>query len=87
MAKNLVIVESPCKGSFFMSKKLTSGIVRFSTALGDTLSVSIFDLLGKLVQPAQVIQSELNISGLVPGIYFVKIDQGVNSITKKLLVN
>ena len=64
-----------------------SGIVRFSTALGDTLSVSIFDLLGKLVQPAQVIQSELNISGLVPGIYFVKIDQGVNSITEKLLVN
>ena len=65
----------------------SSGVVKFSTALGDTLIVSVFDLLGKLVQPAQVIQSELNISSLKPGVYFVRMEQGANSITKKLLVN
>ena len=59
-----------------------SGIVKFSTALGDALRVSVFDLLGKLVIPVQTIQSELNISGLTPGMYFAKIDQGANSIKK-----
>ena len=63
-----------------------SGIVKFSTALGEALSVSVFDLLGKLVMPVQTIQSELNISSLKPGMYFAKIDQGANSITKKFLV-
>ena len=91
---NLYLYTAPTAGiddhslsSVKMHPNPASGIVKFSTALGDTLSVSIFDLLGKLVQPAQVIKSELNISGLNPGMYFAKIDQGANSITKKLLVN
>ncbi|MDA9970434.1 T9SS type A sorting domain-containing protein [Flavobacteriaceae bacterium] len=77
-------------GSSLSSVKMypnpASGIVKFSTALGDALSVSVFDLLGKLVIPVQTIQSELNISNLNPGVYFVRMEQGASSITKKLLV-
>ena len=64
-----------------------NGIVKFSTYSSELLSVSVYDLLGKQVIPAQTVKSELNISSLYPGVYFVKMDQGLNSITKKLLVN
>jgi hypothetical protein len=64
-----------------------NGIVKFSTTSSELLSVSVYDLLGKQVIPAQTVKSELNISSLYPGVYFVKMDQGLNSITKKLLVN
>ena len=64
-----------------------SGFVKFSSALSKTLNVSVFDLLGKLVIPVQNIQSQLNISSLTSGVYFVKMDQGSNSLTKKLIVN
>ena len=64
-----------------------NGIVRFSTASSEFLYVSVFNLLGKQVMPVQTIQSELNISSLNTGVYFVKMDQGSNTVTKKLLVN
>ena len=64
-----------------------NGIVRFSTASSEFLNVSVYNLLGKQVMPVQTIQSELNISGLNTGVYFVKMDQGSNTVTKKLLVN
>ncbi|MDB9873879.1 T9SS type A sorting domain-containing protein [Flavobacteriaceae bacterium] len=90
---NLYLYTAPTAGlddyslsSIKMHPNPASGIVKFSTALGDALSVSVFDLLGKLVIPVQTIQSELNISNLNPGVYFVRMEQGASSITKKLLV-
>jgi len=79
-------LEDPSLSSVKMYPNPASGIVKFSTALGDALSVSVFDLLGKLVISVQTIQSELNISNLNPGVYFVRMEQGASSITKKLLV-
>ncbi len=73
--------------SIKMHPNPASGIVKFSTTLGDALSVSVFDLLGKQVIPVQTIKSELNISALNPGMYFVNMVQGASSVTKKLLVN
>ena len=63
------------------------GVVKFSTASSELLRVSVYDLLGKQVIPIQTVKSELNISSLYPGVYFVKMDQGTKSVTKKLLVN
>ena len=79
-------LEDPSLSSVKMHPNPASGIVRFATASSEVLSVSVFDLLGKEVMPAQTIQSELSITGLNPGIYFVKMEQGASSITKKLLV-
>ena len=72
--------------SLKMHPNPASGIVKFATASSEVLSVSVYDLLGKEVMPAQTIQSELNISSLNPGMYFVKMEQGASSLTKKLLV-
>lgn len=63
-----------------------NGVVYFSTSVNDALTVSVFDLLGKQVMDAQNVQSQLNISSLNPGMYFVKMTQGSNVSTKKLLV-
>ena len=90
---NLYLYTAPTAGiddhslsSVKMHPNPASGTVKFATALGDALSVPVYDILGKLVMPVQTIQSELNISGLNPGMYFVKMEQGANSLTKKLLV-
>ena len=63
-----------------------NGVVYFSTTANDALTVSVFDLLGKQVMDAQNVQSQLNISSLNPGMYFVKMTQGASSATKKLVV-
>ena len=63
-----------------------NGIVYFSTTTNDALSVSVFDMLGKQVMEAQNVQSQLNISSLNPGMYFVKMTQGSSTSTKKLVV-
>ena len=63
------------------------GVVNISTPTNAALEVSVHDLLGKLVIPVQTIQSQLNISSLNPGMYFVNMKQGTNTATKKLLVN
>ena len=64
-----------------------NGVVRFSTVTNEALEVSVYDLLGKQVIPARTVQSELNISSLNPGMYFVNMKQGTSVATKKLLVN
>ena len=63
------------------------GVVNISTPTNAALEVSVHDLLGKLVIPVKTIQSQLNISSLNPGMYFVNMKQGTNTATKKLLVN
>jgi hypothetical protein len=80
-------LDEPSLNSIKMHPNPAIGIVKFSTTLGDALSVSVFDLLGKQVIPVQTIKSELNISALNPGMYFVNMVQGASSVTKKLLVN
>lgn len=47
--------------------------------------VEIFDVLGKSVLKATVVK-ELNISSLSSGVYLIKIKEGENSVTRKLVV-
>jgi hypothetical protein len=63
------------------------GVVNFSSASNVALDVAVYDMLGKSVLRANAVQSQLNISSLNPGMYFVKMTQGSNVSTKKLLVN
>ena len=63
------------------------GFVNFSSASNLALDVAVYDMLGKQVLRAEDVQSQLNISSLNPGMYFVNMTQGSNVSTKKLLVN
>ena len=79
-------LEDHSLSSVKMHPNPANGVVKFSTATPESLSVSVYDLLGKQVIPAHTVQSELNISNLNSGMYFVNIKQGASSLTKKLLV-
>jgi len=79
-------VEDISANAVKMYPNPANGVVYFSTSVNDALTVSVFDLLGKQVMDAQNVQSQLNISSLNPGMYFVKMTQGASSATKKLVV-
>jgi len=78
-------------GSSLSSVKMhpnpAKGVVNFSSASNVALDVAVYDMLGKQVLRANAVQSQLNISSLNPGMYFVNMTQGSNVSTKKLLVN
>ena len=59
----------------------------FSSLLNSNISVVIYDMLGKEVLRSEHVQSQLDISILKPGMYLLNFIQGINTQTKKLLVN
>ena len=61
-------------------------VINISSASNEAFGVSVYDLLGKQVLRSENVKSQLNISSLNPGLYFVNMTQGSNSSTQKLLV-
>ena len=61
--------------------------INFSSLLNSNISVVIYDMLGKEVLRSENVQSQLDISILKPGMYLLNFIQGINTQTKKLLVN
>ena len=80
-------IDDHSLGAVRMYPNPANGVVKFTTVSKDALEVSIYDLLGKEVMPLQNVQTELNISSLTTGMYFIKMSQAGSSVTKKLLVN
>ena len=56
------------------------------TALNSDINVSIIDVLGKEVINSKVSNNAVNISGLNPGMYIVKITEEGKTSTKKLII-
>ena len=79
-------VEDFSVNSIKMYPNPAKGFVNFSSASDLALDVAVYDLLGKEVLRANAVQSQLNISSLNPGMYFVNMTQGTKVSTKKLLV-
>ena len=61
--------------------------VSFYSVSNAVLEVAIYDMLGKQVLRSDRVQSQLNISSLHPGMYFVNMTQGTRVTLKKLVVN
>ncbi len=62
-------------------------VVQFSKNSNENLDIQIFDILGKSLIAVKNIQSEVNISTLRTGVYFVQMTLGTKATTKKLIVN
>ncbi|WP_396217370.1 T9SS type A sorting domain-containing protein [Flavobacterium sp.] len=56
------------------------------TALNSDINVAIIDVLGKEVINSKVSNNAVNISGLTPGMYIVKITEEGKTSTKKLII-
>ncbi|WP_053992763.1 T9SS type A sorting domain-containing protein [Mangrovimonas sp. TPBH4] len=64
-----------------------SGIVTISTANQGDISVTVYDVLGKNVLNTDVLNGQLNVSTLAPGLYLLQLEQNNASVTKKLIIN
>jgi hypothetical protein len=71
----LKMYPNPAKNNLFIE-----------TALNSDINVSVIDVLGKEVINSKVSNNAVNISGLTPGIYIVKITEEGKTSTKKLII-
>jgi len=65
---------------------VSNGKIYITTKENLTKDIEIFDVLGKKILSTSLFGKELNISKLTPGIYILKIKEGSNSATRKLVV-
>lgn len=48
--------------------------------------IEVYDVLGKKILQANLTGKELNITGLTPGVYIIKIKEGEATATRKLII-
>jgi hypothetical protein len=71
----LKMYPNPAKNNLFIE-----------TALNSDINVSIINVLGKEVINSKVSNNAVNISGLTPGMYIVKVTENGKTSTKKLII-
>ncbi len=69
-----------------ISPNPSKGLVNIVTSLNGELQVNVFDIYGKEVINTKVIDNFLNVSNLASGIYIIKITEGGNTATRKLVI-
>ncbi|MDC3242071.1 T9SS type A sorting domain-containing protein [Flavobacteriaceae bacterium] len=62
------------------------GYVNITSTNGGTINAKVFDILGKKVIDASFENNRLDVNQLKTGIYIIKMTQGTNSTTKKLVI-
>ncbi|WP_339751495.1 T9SS type A sorting domain-containing protein [uncultured Winogradskyella sp.] len=73
--------------SFLLYPNPTStGSITITSVSNDTISVKVYDILGKQVKNETLTNNTLNVSNLKSGIYIIKITQNNTSTTKKLVI-
>ena len=73
---NLTVYPNPVSGDkIYITAK--------STGAKD---IEIFDVLGKKVMQTTVSNKELNVTALTPGMYIIKITEGEQRATRKLII-
>ncbi len=80
-------IDDYTKTTVKMFPNPANGVVNFSSATNAVLKVAVYNMLGKQVLRSDRVQTQLNISTLQPGMYFVNMTQGTQTTTNKLLVN
>lgn len=73
----LKIYPNPVKG----------GLLYIDTQNQSEKNISIFDVLGKQVINVATASNSVNVSNLKDGVYFVKINEGGKTATRKLVIN
>ncbi len=61
-------------------------VVYVTTARNSGKDITVYDIFGKVVLRDRITTNVLNISRLVPGVYFLQVEENNNSMTRKLVV-
>jgi hypothetical protein len=80
------VQDNAIEGLNFYPNPVTNGKLYITSKNNEDKQIAIFDVLGKKVFQVLLTSKELNISSLSPGIYFIKIEEGDASTTRKLIV-
>ena len=80
-------IEDFSVNSIKMFPNPAKDVVQFSKKSNEPLDIQIFDMLGKSLIAHKNVQSEVNISSLRTGVYFVQMTLGTKATTKKLVVH
>lgn len=78
--------SSVIEGLNLYPNPVTNGKVYISTKNDSNKEIIIFDLLGKKVLQTLMNSKELNVSGLNPGVYIIKINEENATATRKLII-
>jgi Secretion system C-terminal sorting domain len=65
---------------------VSNGRVFITSKSNDEKDIRIFNVIGKLVIQASLTTKELNVSSLPPGVYIIKITEGEQRATRKLII-
>lgn len=83
-------VKTPASGTItdltIYPNPVSNGKIYITTKENLTKDIEIFDVLGKKVLSSSLFGKELNISKLTQGIYILKIKEGNDSATRKLVI-
>ena len=63
-----------------------NGHVYITSKTNEPKDIEIFDVLGKRVIQTTIATKELNVSTLSPGVYIIKIREGEQRATRKLII-
>ncbi|MGB5236231.1 MAG: T9SS type A sorting domain-containing protein [Flavobacteriaceae bacterium] len=61
-------------------------VVYVTTSNNSGKDITIYDIFGKVVLKDRIAANKLNISRLIPGVYFLQVDENNKSMTRKLVV-
>lgn len=70
----------------FYPNPVSNGKIYITSKTSLEKEILIFDVLGKKVLQTTTTTKELNISTIPPGVYIIKISEGDNTATRKLIV-
>ena len=61
-------------------------VVYVTTPRNAGKDVTVYDIFGKVVLRARITSNVLNISSLIPGVYFLRVEEAGKAMTRKLVV-
>ncbi len=80
------VQESAIDGLNVYPNPTSGDRIYITTKSNDEKNITIYDVLGKKVLQTVLSSKELNISSLIPGVYFIKVEEGDFIATRKLIV-
>jgi len=78
--------EKPIEGLSIYPNPVVGSKVYITSNKNHTKEVEIYNVLGKKILNARMTGKELDVSELTPGIYILRIKEGVTQATRKLVV-
>ena len=83
----LTVKQNQISGLSIYPNPVSNGNLFVTSDSNEAKNVLIFDVLGKKVLNANVIDQAVNVSNLNSGVYFVKVTENGKTATRKLVIN